>query len=273
MNDLDSKGELPSRPRPSRRAKITRAALTAVGGAVPFAGGLVSVLDGQWSEREQERVNQFFESYLDMLQDELKEKARTIVEIMARLDLQNEAIAARVESSEFQSLLKKSFRDWSGAESELKQSYIRNILTNAASTASSSDDVIRMFIDWLSSYSELHFQVIEKIYNNNGIGRGEIWRRLGKPKVREDSADADLYRMLIHDLSVGRITRQVRDTDYAGNFIKRAKKAAARKSATTKTMKSAFDDADEYELTGLGQDFVHYAMTEVSLKIEFEDAS
>jgi hypothetical protein len=36
-------------------------------------------------------------------------------------------------------------------------------------------------------------------------------------------------------------------------------------------MKSAFDDEEEYELTSLGQQFVHYAMTDVPPKIEFKN--
>ena len=44
-----------------------------------------------------------------MLEDEIREKEQTIIEIMARLDLQNEAISQRIESREYQSLLKKNF--------------------------------------------------------------------------------------------------------------------------------------------------------------------
>jgi hypothetical protein len=36
-----------------------------------------------------------------------------------------------------------------------------------------------------------------------------------------------------------------------------------------KPITSAFDDTDGYELTELGQKFVHYAMTELPPKIEF----
>ena len=56
-------------------------------------------------------------------------------------------------------MVKKTFRDWAGVESEEKRILIRNILANAASTSVSSDDVVRMFIDWIGQYSELHFQV------------------------------------------------------------------------------------------------------------------
>jgi hypothetical protein len=34
-------------------------------------------------------------------------------------------------------------------------------------------------------------------------------------------------------------------------------------------MKSAFDDEEQYELTALGEQFVHYAMTDVPPKLEF----
>ena len=35
-------------------------------------------------------------------------------------------------------------------------------------------------------------------------------------------------------------------------------------------MKSAFDDEEKYELTQLGKQFVHYAMTELPPKIVFQ---
>jgi hypothetical protein len=35
-------------------------------------------------------------------------------------------------------------------------------------------------------------------------------------------------------------------------------------------MKSAFDNEEQYELTALGEQFVHYAMTEVPPKLDFD---
>jgi len=114
-------------------------------------------MSSAWSEAEQEKVNRFLDYWIQMLKDELKEKEQTIVEIMARIDLADEKIGDRIESSEFQSLVRKTFREWSGAESEEKRIYIRNILTNAATVSLTSDDVIRMFITWINQYSEMHF--------------------------------------------------------------------------------------------------------------------
>lgn len=255
-------------PKGGKIAQYSRGALQALGGAVPLAGGVFSAIAGAWSEGEQDKVNRFFEHWVKMLYDELKEKEETIIEIMARLDLQDEKIAARVESKEYQSLVKKTFREWAGAESEEKRKYIRNILSNAAATTVSSDDVVRMYIDWINQYSEMHFQVIGAIYNSGGITRGGIWRKIGKGRVREDSADADLYKLLFRDLSTGGIIRQHRQVDRLGNFV--AKPTQKRpKDSGPKPLVSAFDEGEGYELTGLGQQFVHYAMSELPPKIEF----
>ena len=254
--------------RNGKIARITRGALQVAGGAIPFAGGVLSAVAGAWSEKEQEKANRFFKHWIQMLQDELKEKEQTIIEIMARLDLQDEAISKRVESKEYQALVRKTFREWSGAESEEKRKYIRNILSNAAATQVTSDDVVRLFIDWINQYSEMHFQVIGAIYNSDGITRGQIWTKIGKGPVRENSADADLYKLLFRDLSTGGIIRQHRDVDQFGNFMPKPSQRR-QKGSGQKPLVSAFDNMEGYELTALGRQFVHYAMTDLPLKIEF----
>lgn len=270
MNDENRESDVPSIPPDGGRvAKISRATLQAIGGAIPLAGGVLSAIAGAWSEQEQDRVNRFFLQWLEMLKDELKEKAETIVEIMARLDLQDEKISERVESKEYQSLLRKAFRDWGASESEKKREYVRNILSNAAASRVTSDDVVRMFLTWLDEYSELHFDVIAAIYNSRGITRGQIWDKLGRQRVPEASADADLYKLLIRDLSTGGIIRQHREQDYYGNFV--AKKPSRQPSSTGgKAMVSAFDNSEQYELTELGSQFVHYAMTDLPPKLSFD---
>ena len=251
--------------------KVIRGALQVIGGAVPFAGGLFSAAAGAWSDNEQERVNKFFRQWMKMLEDEIREKERTIIEIMARLDIHDEVIANRIESIEYQSLLKKTFREWSGAESEEKRAYIRNVLANAAATSMTSDEVVRLFIDWLATYSELHFKVIAVIYKHgtSGISRGGVWGDLGKKEVPENSADADLFKLLFRDLSTGGVIRQHRDIDYYGNFIPKPSQRRP-KGSGPKPVTSAFDDEDSYELTELGKQFVHYAMTDLPLKLEYK---
>jgi len=261
-NDLE-------KPESGKSRRLTRAGLHAVGGMIPLIGGLLTSAASYWAEGDQERVNKFLENWLKMIDEELREKERTILEIAARVDMQDEPTVERLQSDEYQSLLKKAFREWSNIESEQKRLLVRNILANAASTDITSDDVVRLFLAWIAQYSDLHFLVISTIYNSGGISRGEIWRRMDKDPVREDSAEADLYKLIFRDLSTGGIVRQHRETDYQGNFIK---KRPSRRS-NSGVLKSAFDEEEMYELTELGKQFVHYALTDLTPKISFDPSS
>jgi hypothetical protein len=66
-------------PDAGNTPKIIRAALQVVGGVIPFAGGLFSAAAGAWSEQEQGRVNEFLKHWLKMLEDEIREKQKTIL--------------------------------------------------------------------------------------------------------------------------------------------------------------------------------------------------
>jgi hypothetical protein len=74
-----------------------------------------------------------------------------------------------------------------------------------------------------------------------------------------------MYKLLIRDLSTGSVIRQHREKDYRGNFVKKARQS--RGGQSSQTMKSAFDDEEEYELTELGKQFVRYTMDEVMPRI------
>ena len=249
--------------------KVSRAIINIASGAIPLVGGVLASISAAWSEHDQDRVNDFLRYRQNLLEKEIKEQLQTINEIMQRLEKIRGDVSKRIKSSEFQSLVEKSFRNWSDINTQEKREYIRNILLNAASTNVSSDEVIRLFIEWLYRYSDLHFQVIVCIYRHpNGISRGEVWRMIGKQVVREDSAEADLYKLLIRDLSTGGIIRQYRRTNSQGGFIK---PSAAKLSQHA--FEPAFDSSKPYVLTDLGQQFVHYAMSDVSMKLEQQTTS
>jgi hypothetical protein len=244
--------------------RIARFALACLGG-IPAVGGVFGGAAGAWSEAEQEHFNKVFESWLRLQQDEVREIGVTIAEILTRLDLNDQSIQKRIESPEYLKLIKKCFRDWSAAESEQKRVFVRNLLTNAAVHRICDDDVVRMFIQWIEMYSEAHFAVIHFIYKNVGCTRREMWAGIHGEHVREDSAEADLFKLLIHDLSTGHVIRQHRETDYAGNFIRKIPKQ--RTGGVSRTMSSAFDDEQPYELTKLGTQFVRYTMEGVMPRI------
>jgi len=66
-------------PSEGTTPKVIRGALQVIGGAIPFAGGLFSAAAGAWSEKEQERVNKFMQHWLKMIEDEIREKEKTIL--------------------------------------------------------------------------------------------------------------------------------------------------------------------------------------------------
>ncbi|HEX4341366.1 MAG TPA: hypothetical protein VH062_35905 [Polyangiaceae bacterium] len=167
----------------------------------------------------------------------------------------------RLNSDDYLVLARKAFRVWDHSESADKRELIRKVLTNAAGSRTASDDFVRRFIEWIDEYNELHFAVVRCIYKNPSITRQGIWDQINGSEVSEDSAEADLFKLLIRDLSTGSVIRQHRETDGAGNFVKRPPRRPTR--GGTRLMKSAFDDEEPYELTELGRAFVTYALNEV----------
>lgn len=267
MENDDAPNAIPDEPSSNNASRVARAVLNTAAGAIPLVGGTLAAISADWSERDQNRVNEFFEYHRQLQEKQIREQYETIREFVQRLDKIGKDVTDRIKSSEFHHLVEKCLRNWSDINTKSKREYVRNILVNAASTDISSDEVIKLFIDWLNQYSELHFRVIGCIYkHNNGISRGDIWSKIGKQPAREDSAEADLYKLLIGDLSTGSIIRQHRQTDYSGNFIKPPKKT----KNTRNTLESAFDNTKLYELTELGKQFVHYAMSDISTKLEYK---
>jgi hypothetical protein len=129
-----------------------------------------------------------------------------------------------------------------------------------------SDDVVRLFIDWIELYHEVHFAVIREIFQHPGSTRFEMWSSIYGPLLpREDSAEADLFKLMIRDLRTGGVIRQERDVNVIGQFVRRRPQRRAVGGPTT--MESAFEDAKPYVLTELGKQFVHYTMNEVVTRV------
>ena len=244
-----------------------RFALNVIGGLIPFAGGAVSGISSAWSEQEQQKINALIQAWLKLQEDEIKEIGQTMFEILARLDLNDENVAKRMESPEYLSLVKKAFREWSAAESEEKRKLIRNLLSNAAGNNITTDDVIGMFLTWIDRYSETHFKVIAAIHNTGGISRYDVWQKIDGRQVADNSPEADLFKFIFHELTTGYVIRQHREVNYAGQYVKQrtVKRPAGMHNGV---YTSPFEDGKQYELTGLGQQFVHYTMNEIVPRIE-----
>jgi hypothetical protein len=250
---------------PSRRERILRAVLMAALGSIPWVGGFIAALANVKSEEGQATTDYLQRQWLEEHAKKIKELAETLGEMLQRLESFGDEVKARLESEEYLRLIRKGFRQWDQADSEEKKKLIANLLTNAGATNITTDDVIRLFMDWIDTYHEVHFAVISEVYRHPGITRAGIWRNVKGQFPREDSAEADLFKMLVRDLSMGGVIRQHRDTTYDGQFI--AKKSA-KGSRSSGLMKSAFDNEEGYELTEIGRQFVHYTMQELVPRVE-----
>lgn len=242
-----------------RRAvqKFTLAAL----GSIPWVGGFVAAAVSLKMEQKGVQQNHLQNQWLEEHTQKMERLAESIDDILKRFDSLGDQIEERMQSDEYLDVVRKAFRTWDRADTDEKRRLIGNLIANAAGTRLSSDDVLRLFVDWLETYHEAHFAVVREIYKNPGLTRYDIWTTLKGSLVREDSADADLYKMLIRDLNIGGVIRQVRDTTEDGRFLKKPR--PQHKKPASSTMESAFEDTKPYILTELGKQFVHYTMTEI----------
>ena len=165
--------------------------------------------------------------------------------------------------------MRKTFSEWDRAETIQKRDMLRKLISNAGGTAIVSDDKVRMFLHWIEKYDELHFKVMATIHEainqgQGGITRHDIWTSIYKAEIpRDDSSEANLYRLLIYDLGTGEVISQQKESDYMGRIKTRERGS----SSTPGLLKSPFDDKELYVLTPLGDEFVRYVMEDLALQL------
>lgn len=251
---------------PSTKRRVFEKFVSAALGSIPWVGGFLSAAaDFKFQEGDM-REDNLQTQWLEEHTRKLARLSETLNYIASRFETLGEQIDERIQSEEYLDIVRKAFRTWDEADTDEKRKYIANLITNAGGTKLTSDDVIRLFIDWLDLYHEAHLAVIREIYQNPGSTRYDIWEAIYDNFPREDSAEADLYKMLIRDLSIGGVIRQERATTADGQFLRKPRTKT--KGFRPTTMESAFDDSKPYVLTELGKQFVHYAMSEVVQRIE-----
>ena len=210
----------------SKRRWIIEKFVLAALGSIPWVGGFIAAAASIKTDEGGIRQDSLQSEWLKEHESKIGDVRQTLEDINGRFEKLGPAIDDRLESPEYLGLVRKAFRLWDTAETSEKRRYAANIVVNSAGTRVCSDDVVRLFLDWLTNYHEAHFAVIREIYRSQGCTRYEIWTVLYGNLPREDSAEADLYKMLIRDLSIGGVIRQERETDYAGRFIKKRRTEA-----------------------------------------------
>jgi hypothetical protein len=252
-------GQIAELTPPGRKRFFEKFMLAALG-SIPWVGGFISTMATLKTEAPDLKANDLRTQWLNEHQKKIRQLAETLSEISDRFEKLGSEIDERIQSENYLNLVRRAFRTWDQADTEEKRGYAANLVVNAGGTRLCSDDIIRLFIDWLNLYHEAHFAVINQIFHNPGTSRYDIWMEIYGQLPREDSAEADLYKLLIRDLSTGGVIRQERETTMDGHFLRKHPRRSKGHAPTT--MESAFEDSRPYVLTALGRQFVHYTMTD-----------
>lgn len=254
-----------SKATPSTRKRAYEAFTLAALGSIPWVGGFISAAASVKLYADEVKRDTLQTQWLEEHTAKIEKLHLTLDYIFGRLDALGEEIDTRIQSPQFLDIVRKAFRVWDNADTDEKRKYVADLIANASSTSLTSDDVLRLFIEWLEKYHEAHFSVIGEIYKNPRTTRFQIWKSVRGELPREDSAEADLFKMLVRDLTLGGVIRQARETTSEGEYLKRRVSRSSKGSSVT--MESAFEDSKPYVLTALGDQFVHYTMTEIVPRI------
>lgn len=245
--------------------KYTRVTMAALGG-IPWVGSVLSATAALSAENEQGNTNQIMFLWVKEHEQKLKELAATLNDIYGRFSSFGDDINARLESPEYLTLVRKTFREWDQAETHEKKEMFKKLITNSGVITLAQDDLVRLFLEWIEKYHEFHFAVIREIYKTRGITRGGIWERIRGEEPREDSAEADLFKLLIRDLSTGSVIRQEKEVNSIGQFVRKTRSKGGGHSSSVH--ESAFEDTKPYVLTELGAQFLHYVTEDIAPQIE-----
>src|SRR5260370_1061505 len=187
------RGEL-AKADPSKRRQIFEKFFLAALGSIAWVGGFRSAAETIRGDDQAIRKDRMQTQWLEEHQHKLEDLQATLSEIQQRFESLGSQIDERVQSQEYLALVRKAFRAWDDADTAEKRRYVGNVVVNAAGTRVCSDDVVRLFIDWLETYHEAHFAVIREIFKNPGVTRYDIWTNVyGTDTPRDDAAEADLF--------------------------------------------------------------------------------
>lgn len=242
----------------------------AVAASIPWMGsylaGLANAAMGIHAENSQDKINQLLRLWMQEHDNKIRKLGQTLDDIYSRLDQFGEETQNRINSPSYLELVQSAFRSWDEASTEEKRELIKRLITNAGATKLVTDDLVRLFIGWINEYHESHFAVIREIYKQPGITRAEIWDHVHTVRPHDDSAEADLFRYLIRDLSTGGVIRQERDVNSEGQFLRTQRRQTGQGRSTV--MESAFEDTKPYVLTKLGKQFITYVLSDVVPRID-----
>jgi hypothetical protein len=239
----------------SDRRRIAESFILAALGSIPWVGGFIGAAATYMAELHENKGDTLHAQWLEEHARKIALLVRTLQDIERHFETLEGQVDERIQSERYLGLVRRAFRVWDRADSDEKRAYVANLVSNAASSRLCSDDVLQRFIEWLDRYDEVHFAVIRELHNTPGTTRFLLWDAIRGALPAEDSAEAELFRLQIHDLEQGGVM--------AIAASQRAQRLPARipRRHGTVVGESAFEERQPYELTWLGKQFVHYTMT------------
>ena len=105
----DIKKSLSERIRKGKKEKYKRFVLSALG-SIPWVGGFISGIGSLRSEKDQNQINELQQQWLEEYKNQLYDLVQALEDICTRFDELGEQIEERIQSPEYLSLVKKSFR-------------------------------------------------------------------------------------------------------------------------------------------------------------------
>jgi hypothetical protein len=244
--------------------KYGRVAMAAMGG-IPWVGSILGAAAALSGENEQAKTNKLLFLWLQEHEIKLRQLISDLQRIFARLESFGEEIKTRIDSPEYLDLVRKTFRVWDVADTTEKKDMLRKLITNAGGVSIVQDDIVRLFVELLGRFHELHFKIIREIYSQPGISSYDLGIALFGEIPRDNSAKADLFKFLMHDLNMTDIVRQARESDGLGRWKTRA--SVNRAPSLSGTLQTPFDQGKQQVLTELGKEFVHYVMEDLAPQI------
>lgn len=181
---------------PSDRRKIIEKFILAALGSIPWVGGFMSAAASYKTEQRSVQTDNLQTQWLEEHARKIGALMAALQDVVERFESLGSQIDERIQSDDYLTLVRRAFRTWDRADTQEKRRYVGNLVANAAGTRLCSDDVVRLFIDWLDQYHEAHFAVIREIYKNPSTTRFKIWEAIHGERPREDSAEADLFKLL-----------------------------------------------------------------------------
>ncbi len=181
---------------PSAGKRLYQKFFLAALGSIPWVGGFLSTMATLKTEAADGRADDLRTQWLNEHQKKIEQLTAALKEIVARFDQLGPEIDERIQSEGYLQIVRRAFRTWDQADTDEKRRYVANLVSNAGGTRLCSDDILRLFIDWLNLYHEVHFAVFREIHKQPGASRFDIWSDLYGDVPREDSADADLFKLL-----------------------------------------------------------------------------